>query len=492
MGGLILALLLLLLSGKIKSTTPTEELGLLIDHNNIQISMALDSVRLSLVVIMNSSETMRKEPFMRVRQVKNTWQNYDIFKNTGPMALEFKNGLDMAEADFKLAGEASKYLFSLLRNDQSIQPKTDCLLNLNLLNWAEFESDSLQLMLLQEKISASTPQEVTQNYDKMYNLLGLYRETALSWREKTTELLEHWSLLSNLVFPQDLYDQLGGAACLKDSKSELIKVLMCEAGTDIFICELEINQPIQTSWFTHMKPIKYNGLILSGLNPDILYVKDRISNQVSSLYCPEEQPISVPANAPFCEQYTLNAICEHYLNTKDLGGAITNCYFREAKGKSLAIRTIDDSVLILDSTAKIIVDGRPIFEPVPLRVYANTSIILVLGKGEIKYVSTSKIAKTQIIKSKITGPELIRMQWNAYWLKTGEAIQAWDLLDIFLLILELLTVPFLLTNLICNLQNRKQIERARNAKQTKKRRRKSNFAENRELLRENRSASTRT
>jgi hypothetical protein len=117
---------------------------------------------------------------------------------------------------------------------------------------------------------------------------------------------------------------------------------------------------------------------------------------------------------------------------------------------------------------------------------------LVLGEGEIKYVSTSKIAKSQIIKSKITGPELIRMQWNAYWLKTGEAIQAWDLLDIFLLILELVTVPFLLTNLVCNLQNRKRIEKAKNAKQTKKRRRKSNFAENRELLRENRSASTRT
>jgi hypothetical protein len=336
-------------------------------------------------------------------------------------------------------------------------------------------------MYLQEKIVAATPQDVQNNYDRLYNLIALYSETALSWREKTAELLEHWNLLSNLIFPQDLYDQLGAAKCLQTSQFDHIKVLSCDIGLDSFICEIEVNQPKVTVVFTRLIPIRYGNLILSGQDPSLQYVKDKQTNQITSLHCPYSQPIETPVHAPFCEINEQNRRCEQFLNIRDMDGAISSCYFRPTQDNSLAMRTIDDSVLVLDENVKIIVDGKPIFDQAPLRIYANSSVILMMGKGEIKYVATGINTGKAIIRSRLTSSQLSRMQWNSYWLKTSEAMQAWNIVDIILLALEIVTLPFLLTNFICNIQTRMRI--AKSEKRFERRLRKSNYEENRDLLR---------
>jgi hypothetical protein len=469
----------LVLLGK-SQANQNDNLELLLEQNDMEISMVLDSIRLSLLIPMNSTETMRKEPFARIRSLKNTWINYEAFK-TPTIGLEFKNSLDMAEKDFRMAGEASKYLYSLLNQDKSVQPKTSCQLLLNILDWSELDSDSQQLMNLQEKIVAATPQDVQDNYDRLYNLIALYSETALSWREKTAELLEYWNLLSNMIFPQDLYDQLGAAKCLQSSKFDQIKVLSCDIGLDSFICEIEVNQPKVTAVFTRMIPIRYGNLILSGPDPSLIFVKDKQTNQITSLHCPQSQPIDTPIHAPFCEINEQNRRCEQFLNIRDMDGAISSCYFRTTQDNSLAMRTIDDSVLILDDKVKIIVDGKPIFDQAPLRIYSNSSVILMMGKGEIKYLATGINTGKAIVRSKLTSSQLSRMQWNAYWLKTNEAMQAWNIVDIVLLALEIVTLPFLLTNFICNIQNRMRI--AKSEKRFERRLRKSNYEENRDLLR---------
>jgi hypothetical protein len=230
-----------------------------------------------------------------------------------------------------------------------------------------------------------------------------------------------------------------------------------------------------------MIPIRYGNLILSGPDPSLIFVKDKQTNQITSLHCPQSQPIDTPIHAPFCEINEQNRRCEQFLNIRDMDGAISSCYFRTTQDNSLAMRTIDDSVLILDEKVKIIVDGKPIFDQAPLRIYSNSSVILMMGKGEIKYLATGINTGKAIIRSKLTSSQLSRMQWNAYWLKTNEAMQAWNIVDIVLLALEIVTLPFLLTNFICNIQNRMRI--AKSEKRFERRLRKSNYEENRDLLR---------
>jgi hypothetical protein len=58
----------LVLLGK-SQANQNDNLELLLEQNDMEISMVLDSIRLSLLIPMNSTETMRKEPFARIRSL---------------------------------------------------------------------------------------------------------------------------------------------------------------------------------------------------------------------------------------------------------------------------------------------------------------------------------------------------------------------------------------------------------------------------------------
>jgi len=366
------------------SSVITLSLSFVIEDKPITVSLSVQSSRVSLIYPLNTTETKRREAFIKARELRSTYRNFAMFTDE-TLKTEFKESLETAAKDFAQAGIHMKHLYSFLVNvtTPDVQPKSACTFYGSYIDDTQLSLQTGQLEKLFTRIKGGNPTEggTETNVNRIYNFINLYQGIATEWLEMGSSIVSQWDSLRGGKFPDELLGHIETVECLDSTKFEKIEILECGKGVNSLICELEVSFPTQIQSYYEFQPIIYNKVKLSGPEKHSILVKSLESQSIHALICSSEDILQVSEAVPLCKENTNYVSCIKNLLHQDIDDTISACKFSFVDEIPLAIRLNDDGILIQGSDIQIANDGKIIFEALPLVIYPANRIV-VTQNGE--------------------------------------------------------------------------------------------------------------
>jgi len=462
-------------------STPT--LSFVIEDKPITISLSVQSSRVSLIYPLNTTETKRREAFIKAKELRTTYRNLAMFTDEN-LKSEFKESLETAAKDYSQAGTHMKHLYSFLVNvtTPDVQPKSACTFYGSYIDDTQLSLQTGQLEKLFTRIKGGNPTEggSETNVNRIYNFINLYQGIATEWLDMGASIVSQWDSLRGGKFPDDLLGHIETVECLDSTKFEKIEVLECGKGENALICELEVSFPTQVQSYFELQPITYNKVRISGPEKHSILVKSLEGQSIHALTCSSEDILQVSESVPLCKENTDYANCIKNLLHQDLDDTISTCKFSFVDETPLAIRLSDDGILIQGSDIQIANDGKIIFEALPLVIYPANRIVITQKGEEHTFLSGTKAVETRILSTKLTKLQISNMYYKAlyeYYLANFDILEYTEHVA---LILQLLSLPLILSGFILAVRNK--INLRINQKKVEKEFRKRNFEENQKLL----------
>jgi hypothetical protein len=298
-------------------------------------------------------------------------------------------------------GEALlKYLTS------TAQPSTnpDCFLSYSLISNADLTSVDTLITKEWNQISDTwTMADISADSKKLNTLNSVLIIIESELRDVYSKMLITLNTIDSLyagIYPPNLYGMYYGLTCLGVIKNEEIYSQSCVSYTKSVRCSIEIWQPSTVQQLPTFVPISYNGIQLVGPNNEEKFVKSPLGSHYQVLHCQK----STKHSHSVCQLNRLEQNCETGLVHRDLLKIVKHCKFNKVKPAS-SVRLADNSILIMDKTAKVKVQStlgeNQVMTNVPYRIQNAKETTIESDGLTVKYTGTSSTGTVSITNSTV-------------------------------------------------------------------------------------------
>ncbi|MBG0744887.1 MAG: hypothetical protein IV298_15755 [Cylindrospermopsis raciborskii KL1] len=280
----------------------------------------------------------------------------------------------------------------------------DCFLSYSLVSDEDLETTEIILKKEWSQILDTWTEAELKADSKKFNTVNsvmIIIESEL--RDVYSKLLTSLNTIDSLyagVYPPNLYGMYYGLTCLGVIKNEELYPLPCISYSKSVRCPIEIWHPSTVQQLPTFVPVNYNGIQLVGPNNEEKFVKSPLGSHYQVLHCQK----SVKHSHSVCQLNRLDQNCETGLIDRNLPRIVKNCKFGKIKPAS-SIRLADNSILIMDKTAKVKVQSTlgetQVMTNVPYKIQ-NAKEITVESEGlAVKYTGTTSTSQVSIINSTV-------------------------------------------------------------------------------------------
>ncbi len=147
---------------------------------------------------------------------------------------------------------------------------------------------------------------------------------------------------------------------------EQITVLSTTPIKNGFIAELDIGIPNSLVELNHLTPIVYGGISLRGESEKVYFTRNPNSTIVKLLNCSTDLRW-INAKAPVCQEIPLSDLCKEGLMMDNIDKILEGCHFTYSK-PPIAIRLLDEGILVQGENLTVTEDGRAIYESLNMKL----------------------------------------------------------------------------------------------------------------------------
>ena len=310
-----------------------------------------------------------------------------------------------------------------------------------------------------------------------------YNSLSFDWETNMCELSNVMDLLRGGIFPEDLTGLLETVKCVGMSSFENIIVKQCTDGLKIFFCELEFALPKETIDIITLIPLNYFGYELD-IPANKTLVKEIKGSKIQLMTCAHDI-IWENSNAPMCSIKDSDAElagCLKMLTKDDVEQILQTCPFSKKSFKPI-LKLGSGGILIQHPDSIIKENGNTIYQNPPLVIWTNQELQISLhdenlifhpSNSSVPRILTTRLSRSELnlIISKGSSNDFWK---NFYWTDYDEYVMFG---------LDVVFIPFIIYAITLGIKNRKKF--AKIMSKSIKSKRKNNFSENKNLLRQSR------
>ena len=295
-----------------------------------------------------------------------------------------------------------KALLKYLSPSKSEPTSPDCFLSYSLIADEDLVNAELTLQKEWNQISETwTEAEIKADSKKLnsINLATIIIESEL--RDIYSKLLTTLNTIDSLyagIYPPNLYGMYYGLACLGVITNEELFPQPCTSHSKSIRCPIEIWHPSTVQQLPTFVSVNYNGIQLVGPNNEEKFVKSPLGSHYQVLHCQK----STKHSHSVCQLSRLEQNCEAGLVNRDLLKIVKSCNFSKIKPIA-SIRLADNSILVMDKTAKVKVQStlgeNQVMTNVPYRIQNAKETTIESDGLTVKYTGTTGTGTVAITNS---------------------------------------------------------------------------------------------
>ena len=486
MGDMKLLLLAVTFVGiMINTTLSSSSLTFLVESSKIHVETSVKGLRVSLKFTTAISLLTVKTNFNSVTEIVTNYKALPYLQEGSSMKAKYVNALNPGVNHLTSITKLYTHLFSFTDADKNLEPKSSCLLTIHMIDSSTFVEGTkfLQAKFL-ELIGLETDVLMKADNTKMAalaNFITSFNSICSDWHSQISNIIGELDTLDGLIFPESLKGKLEIASCLEGNGHEFeqITVLSTTPIKNGFIAELDIGIPTSLVKLNHLTPIFYSGVGLRGESENIYFTRNPNSTIVKLLNCSTDL-IWINEKAPVCQEIPLPDLCKEGLMMDNIEKVLEGCHFTYSK-PPIAIRLLDDGILIQGENLTVTEDGRAIYESTPYVIYSDKQVkISKVGQELIFPALTTPSVKT-IVKSRLTQLHILTMKNKAFWDELFFNFNIHDYIEWIALFIEGILAPMALCGICLGLKNK--VTQRQQRKIVAKQKRKQNQKETKALLR---------
>ena len=271
--------------------------------------------------------------------------------------------------------------------------------------------------------------------------VNLYNSVAQNWRILSSKMVQEIDDLEVNTIPDYLKGNLENLDCVANTKFEKINVQQCRYGKASIICDLLFIYPTQISSYIQLIPINYDGVIISGLKRNSIFVKNPESQMIISMNCDSNEYIQ--SALPVCHEEKDYYDCLTSLTQKSIDSIIKKCNFIYENSTSM-FPLLSGALLVQNNHVKdfkIAVDGRPVYQKLPLLIYSAAEIVIKSMNEEYVFPKLTNV--TKILSTRLSSDQIHKMMTNCWWYEFLNRHNWDDYVLWIIIIIQTLTFPLI-------------------------------------------------
>jgi len=452
----------------------------------VDIAAKILNERASLIVKIDLTIVETTRQLAIIETLYSEWIKWPPIKSdTELSALYFGLTSESAQNFIKITAHLNKLVEFVSENSQPITT-SNCKVQYQPLSLAMITQDTANIKELFDSIAKSwTSAEIKDDLTKG-NLIKHFcvtlTETMENWQDNLQEMISVLDTLGSGIFPQLLMGNYQEAKCLENTLGEKVKVLGCHKTPNAYICEIEVESPVETVSMNILFAVHYKGYHLRGEEKlqQFAVVKSNVEPKI--LDCDNYDFFE--GDPPACKIKPVEKTCLKALLASNVKDSIKNCNF--TKGTPITgQRTFSGGILVQGSEVQTkVLDQRSerlMTQDTPIIIFSSNIIILENGE-KFEYEPIQNITLgTRIVRSRVTPDDIESLENKYFWENFSENFAIDDGLRYLLLTLQAISYPIIIIGILIGMKLRKRvanIEESSHLKNSRKR----NFESNQILL----------
>jgi len=486
MGDMKILLLAVAIVGIIINTTESSaSFTFLAESSKIHVETSVKGLRVSLKFTTAISLLNVKTNFNSLNTIVTSYKTLLYLQEGSTMRSKYIDALNPGINSLSSITNLYTQLFSFTDADKNIEPKSSCLLTFPMIDNSTFIEGTkfLQAKFL-ELVGPETDVLMKADTTKMAalaNFITSFNSICSDWHSQISNIIGELDTLDGLIFPESLKGKIEVASCLTGNGHEFeqITVLSTTPIKNGFIAELDIGIPNSLVELNHLTPIVYGGISLRGESENVYFTRNPNSTIVKLLNCSTDLRW-INAKAPVCQEIPLSDLCKEGLMMDNIDKILEGCHFTYSK-PPIAIRLLDEGILVQGENLTVTEDGRAIYEITPYVIYSDKQVKISKVGQELIFPALVTPSVNTIVKSRLTSVNILLMKNKAFWDELSFTFNIHDYIEWIAIFIEGILAPMTLCGICLGLKNR--VTQRQQRKIVAKQKRKQNQKETKALLR---------
>jgi hypothetical protein len=458
----------------------------LVPKQKFLMDTSVKAYRISLKATTEISKTAMEAIFTNMSSLIADYKALPYLAIGTTLAIKYRLPIIPGENYLASSKSLYMYLYTFMDTDKELQIQSNCSLIYKLIdNLLLIEGLDFLRSKQEELMGPLTENEVQTDKSKLMqldNFVIAFNSITSNWYAQIHKIVSEIDNLNSFKFPESLKGRLETVSCLNGTgiNFEQINVISSTPGKGGLTIELDVGVPAAMKEMIHLMPISYGGISLKGEADKVIFAKEADSTVVQLLNCSTDL-IYVNENAPTCKEIPLEEDCKNGLKIDDIDKILKFCYFSYIT-PPIAVRLLDDGILILGSDLTVTNYGKTLYQHPPYVLYTTSEVKISTESQELIFPALTTPVTPNILSTRLTMAQILQLQSKAYWDNTIYNLDVNEHLDLLALFIEVIMVPFLAISMCIGIRNK--VAQVKSAKQISKKLKKRNQRETRALLRE--------
>ena len=484
----LLLLAVALLGSILVSVESASSFTFLAEKSKLHVETSVKGLRVSLKATTNVTLLSVKTQFQNLLDMEVYYKAFPYMQVGSTLRETYGTALDPGVNHLKAATKLYTHLYSYTDLEKTTTAKSSCVLEFQMFDYSMF-TEGVKFLQAKSIELSGVLTEVAMKADSakmsaLANFIIAFNSICADWHNQLSDIIGELDTLDGLVFPESLKGKLETASCLTGNGHEFeqITVLSTTSIKEGFIAELDVGTPTSLKEMTHLTPIFYDGVGLRGESDKLYFVREPNETVVKLLNCSNDL-VWINDKAPICHEIPLPDLCKDGLKMDSIEKILEGCYFTYSK-PPIAIRLIDEGILVQGSNLTVTEDGRAIYEATPYIIYSDKEVKISKFGQELVFPALAIPAVRSIARSRLTNLNILSMKNKAFWDELLYTFNIHDYIEWIAIGIEALLAPLVFCGICLGLKNK--VTRIQQQKKLTKSKRKQNQKETKALLRSSR------
>ncbi len=149
----------------------------------------------------------------------------------------------------------------------------------------------------------------------------------------------------------------------------------------------------------------------------------------------------------------LSDLCKEGLMMDNIDKILEGCHFSYSK-PPIAIRLLDEGILVQGENLTVTEDGRAIYEITPYVIYSDKQVKISKVGQELIFPALVTPSINAIVKSRLTNVNILLMKNKAFWDELSFTFNIHDYIEWIAIFIEGILAPMTLCGICLGLKNR--------------------------------------
>ena len=463
-------------------------LGLLAEKEKFHMGLGTKAVRVSLKAITDITKDNMTKYFEEMANISTSYEALPYLAIGTTLAIKYRSAILPGTNYITSAKDLYMHLYTFMDAGKDLPPLSKCSAEYFLFDTSVIlEGKTLLQDQVEKLVGPLTETEVKADAAKLSNLekfISSFNSIGASWYTQIQTIVAEMDILDGLEFPQSMKGRLETLSCLagQGHEFETVTVISSTPGKKGLSIELDVGYPTALREMIRLMPIPYSGVGIKGETENMIFARE-VGSTIVKLYNCSSDLIYVNDKAPTCSELPFPEGCKNGLIVNDMEKATKKCPFTYITAP-MAVRLLDDSILVLGDGLTVTVGTKTIYQAPPFAIHSNSEVKIGNKVQELIFPALVTAAAEKIISTGLTSGQIIDMKKVAYWDSLYNSFDFGFYLSGLSLGIEGLLVPLVLISICIGVRNK--VAQRKSLKKLTKEARKRNQRESRALLRESR------